>query len=61
MKTILTLLQNSQTEQLPVTIYFRSGSCKGIVTRIDEETVELRNEKQRICILLVHIDAVVVE
>jgi hypothetical protein len=56
------LLAGSKLEQLPLLIYFQSGCIKGIVTRLDEETVTLRTPEGKSCLLLIaRIDAIVQE
>lgn len=54
------LLQRKQ-EQLPVTIYFRSGCLKGLVGEVDETFVELRDSQSRGLVRLSAIDAILSE
>ena len=56
-------LKASQAEQLPLTVHFKGASATGIVSRLDEGTVELRSPqgRSRTVILLERIDAVRVD
>ena len=58
MEAVVDLLRASQAEQTPVVVYFRSGRLDGVVTRLDETTVELRGDRTRSVIRLSEIDAV---
>jgi hypothetical protein len=60
---IANALHGSLQEQLPVVVYFQGNQVKGIVSRLETTTVELRqaNQPGRIVVRLDRIDAVMRE
>jgi len=58
---IVDLLRASLAEQTPVVVYFRSGRVDGVVSRLDDTTVELRKDRVRTVVRLSEIDAVSTE
>ena len=55
------VLSASLIEQLCVTVYFRGTQLQGVVSRLDEASVELRQGDRRSVIRLASIDAVTKE
>ncbi|HMK45345.1 MAG TPA: hypothetical protein VK436_01835 [Methanocella sp.] len=56
--TVVEFLQASFHEQLPITIYFGGYHLRGVVAAINEDAVEIRQEKIRSVIRVGKIDAV---
>jgi hypothetical protein len=54
-------LKYSLGEHSQVLVYFRSGEVRGVVTRLDDEVVELALATRRCVIRLDRVDAVVSE
>ena len=58
---IIDNLKASHAEQTPVTLHLRSGTLRGVVSRIEEGVVELRQESRRSIVRLDRIEAITVE
>ncbi len=56
---VLSVLQASLQEKAEVLVCFRSGHYRGLVARVDEQSVELHDKTQSCVIRLEAIDAVV--
>ena len=58
---IVEALRASEAERVPVSVQLPGGSWKGVVTRLAEGLVELRDGPRRIVLRLDRVEAVVSE
>jgi hypothetical protein len=55
---LLDLLRASLAEQTPVTLHLGAGRIDGVVSHLEDDTVELRGDGTRTVVLVARIDAV---